>query len=637
MSHVYARPVSWNRVEIRGGFWGRLWGMNHAVTLPLEYEQNEKAGALTCYEWDEDSLPDKPWKIWVGDIAKWLEAASYTLGVRRDDKLAALARTVVDHIIKGQKPDGYLYANPLRREQRWVNLQEWHELYDVGHVIEAAVAYHHATGDRTLLDALCRCADLIDANFGTEPGKRRGYDGHQEIELALVSLYRATGEKRYLNLARFFIEERGSKPAYFELEKKEWERLGIKSFGWINNHEYLQAHKPVREQHDAVGHAVRGMYMYCAMADIAVETDDATLADACRRIWKSAVHKRMYVTGGIGSTAVGEAFTFDYDLPNETAYAETCAAIGLVLFAHRMLSVEPSAEYADVMERALYNGVLSGISLDGKRFFYANHLTVFPNPETSKRADFVSLSRREWFGCACCPPNIARLIAGIGRFIYATRGDTAFVHLYADTSVALEINGTPVQVTQETQYPWHEKVLLSVEPVQPATFTLALRLPGWCRKPAVKVNGKAIKLAPITRKGYAHIRRAWSPGDRVELTLPMPVERVEANPGVRMDCNKVTLQRGPVVYCLEQADNGENLADIYLPRSSKLTATFNAKLLGGCVVIRGKAQRRDNKDWKNRLYRHDASKRKTVSLTAVPYHLWSNRAAGEMAVWVHGG
>ncbi|MCE9591111.1 MAG: glycoside hydrolase family 127 protein [Planctomycetes bacterium] len=629
------QPVPWTRVTIDGGFWGQKWELNRTVTLPLEFEQCERTGALTAYQWDENNLPEREWRIWVGDIAKWLEAASYTLGVVRDDKLAALARTAADHIIKGQKPDGYLYANPIAPDQRWTNLQEKHELYDVGHVMESAAAYHHATGDTSLLDALCRCADLLDAKFGPEPGKSKGYDGHQEVELALVSLYRASGEKRYLNLAKHFLDERGRQPFYFDLEREEWKRLGIKGHGWGVKGEYTQAHKPVREQEDAVGHSVRAMYMYCGMADVGVETGDETLIDACRTLWRSTVRKRMYVTGGIGSTGQGEAFTFDYDLPNETAYAETCAAIGLVLFAHRMLAVEADSEYADVMERALYNGVLSGIGLDGKRFFYANHLTVFPQPDSAKRSDAVALTRQEWFGCACCPPNIARLIAGIGRHIYAQRGDTAFVHLYAQTSASLEIAGRRVKLSQETQYPWREKVLLRVEPESETAFTLALRLPGWCRKPSIKINGKTVNSRTMTKKGYAHLRRKWNPGDVVELTLPMPAERVEAHPNVRMDCNKVALQRGPVVYCIEQADNGVNLADLRLPRASKLTAQYKPGFLGGCVVLRGRAERRENNGWTNRLYNHDRTKRKAVTLTAVPYHLWANRKPGEMLVWMN--
>jgi DUF1680 family protein len=623
-------------LKVTGHFWGPRLERTRTVTLPVEYEQNRKTGALEAYQWEWDpAKPPRPWRIWVGDVGKWIEAASYSLAAHPDPELLQTVENAVQGILKGQKADGYLYANPMAPDQRWTNLQELHEHYDVGHTIEGAVAYYETTGRREFLDALCRCADLLDRNFGPEEGKKRGYDGHPEVELALVKLYRATGERRYLNLAKFFVDERGRKPNYFDQEKEEAKKQNRPLKGWISDYRYVQAHQPVREQKDAVGHAVRAMYLYSGMADVAVETGDRGLLAACKRLWKSATHRQMYVIGGVGSTSHGEAFTFDYDLPNETAYAETCANIALVFFAHRMLQIEADSEYADVMERALYNGVLSGISLDGKRFFYANHLTVCPRASKSA-SGHVAGTRQEWFGCACCPPNIARLLTGLGQYVCSTARDGVYVHLYVGGDSEFTIRGKRVSLKQETEYPWKEQVGITVEPESPFRFTVALRIPGWCRGAKLSVNGKPLAVASATRKGYACIRRVWQKGDRIELTLPMPVERIEANPEVRMDCGKLALQRGPVVYCLEEADNGPHLADIFLPRSSRLTAEFRPMLLGGVVVIRGKAQRRDEAGWGGKLYRPQSSKTRPADIMAVPYYAWANRRPGEMLVWIRG-
>jgi DUF1680 family protein len=628
-------PVPWNQVQVADGFWGRRAQTNRAVTLPLEYQINKKNGVLDAYQWDwwDKSKGNPPWKIWVGDLGKWIEAASYSLGTHPDAEVARLVDDAAAHIIAGQKEDGYIYCNPLTREWRWARLEFWHQFYDAGHTIEGAVARYRATGQRDLLDAMCRYADLIDANFGPEPGKKRGYDGHQEIELALVKLYRATGVERYLKLAKFFLDSRGTEPNYFQEERAVAAKLGLPAPPWAPVAlTHYQAHQPVREQQDAVGHAVRALYMYSGMADVAAETGDAELLAACRRMWKSIVQRRMYVIGGVGSSQNGEKFTFDYDLPNETAYAETCANISLVFFAQRMLQIDADGEYADVMERALYNGVVSGVSLDGQKFFYANHLAAYPDPQ-AKVGEEMAWSRRGWFGCACCPPNIARLIASIGGYAYSVAEKKLYVHLYLGGSVQTVVDGQKVLLRQETEYPWKEQVKLTVEPEQPAEFALMLRVPGWCRRAQLRVNGKAVNLKRGAQKGYAQVRRRWVKGDVVELMLPMPVERIEARPQVRMDCGKVALQRGPIVYCLEEVDNGKDLCDLTLPRGSKLSVRFDSKL-GGAAVITGKALRRDAGGWDGTLYRPVASKRKTVAIRAVPYALWNNRGDGEMLVWI---
>jgi len=626
--------VPLTQVQVNDSFWTPRQETNRKVTIPLEYEVNRKGKVMGAHQWDwwDPNRGKAPWRIIVGDLGKWIEAAAYSLAVRPDPRLAAKVEKVIAGIIKGQKKDGYLYPNPMRRDMVFANLQEYHEMYEVGHDIEGAVAYYAATGRRPFLDAVCRAADLLDRTFGTEKGKLRGYDGHPEIELALVKLYRTTGERRYLKLAKYLVDERGRQPSYFAQEAKKLMRRKVPFFGWQKGQRYenFQAHKPLRQQKEAVGHAVRALYLYSGMADVAAETGDRGLLAVCKRLWQSVTQRRMYVTGGVGSSAHGEAFTFDFDLPNESAYAETCANIALVFFAHRMLQIEADGEYADVMEQALYNGVLSGIALDGRHFFYANHLSAYP--QTTETGDNVAVQRQGWFGCACCPPNVARLLASLGGYIYSKGKNEVRVHLYIAGRADLEVGDQRVVLEQKTRYPWDGSVKLTVQPATPAVFAMALRIPGWCRGATIKVNGRSVPVK--TTKGYARISRCWRKGDRVELTLPMPVERIEANPKVRQDAGCVALQRGPVVYCLEEVDNGKGLNDLVLPRAARFTSKFDPRLLGGVAVITGTARRRDPSSWTDELYRPAGSRFKTVSIKAVPYAVWANRKPGEMIVWM---
>lgn len=567
------------------------------------------------------------------DVAKWLEAASSILMQYPDPDLERLVDGVIDVVAKAQDKDGYLntYFTIKEPEGRWKNLRDNHELYCAGHLIEAGVAHYKATGKGKLLEVVRRLADHIAARFGDGPGKLRGYCGHPEIELALVKLYRTTGERKYLDLAAFFVNERGRRPLYFELEAKE---RGEEQLPWpFWTPEYCQAHLPVREQREAVGHAVRAMYLYSAMADLAFELGDRGLFEACRALWESVTKRRMYVTGGIGSSAEGEAFTFDYDLPPDRAYTETCASIGLVFFAHRMLRLEERGEYGDVLERALYNGVLSGISLDGTRYFYVNPLEVFPEA-VQRRHDLrhVVLSRQPWFPCACCPPNIARLFASLPDYVYSQSGDCLSVHLFVASTVRTNLLGRNLSLIQETEYPWGERVLLRVFPEEPLEFTVAVRVPGWCQEPELLVNGVKLNLAAHLSQGYARVRRLWEKGDVLELFLPMPVERVRANPSVRDAAGKVALQRGPLVFCLEEVDNGAGLASIVLPEDTELSATFVPDLLGGVVVLSGEAVRESASS--PELYSFTKPGRKAVPIKAIPYYAWNNRGIGEMTVWV---
>jgi DUF1680 family protein len=625
-------PAPFTEVVLGDAFWAPRVEVNRAVTIPIEYQQCAKTGRIDAWKLDwKPGMQPEPHYFWDSDLAKWIEGAAYTLATHPDPELERRVDDVVDLIAGAQQPDGYLnvYFTVVAPQDRWANLGMWHELYCAGHLMEAAVAYHEATGKRKLLDVMCRYANYIDSVFG--PGKRSGCPGHQEIELALVKLFRATGERRYLELSRFFLDQRGREPSLFreEMRRLEPEQKGANWYhfgdeaGESFHTEYCQDHLPVREQREAVGHAVRAMYLYCGMADVAAESGDRELLAACKRLWESVCRRRMYVTGGIGPSRHNEGFTSDYDLPNASAYAETCAAIGLVFWSHRMLQLTGEGRFADVMERALYNGVVVGVSLDGAKFFYENPL------ESRGEAH-----RQPWFDCACCPPNIARLLASLGQYVYSQSETEAAVHLYVQGRAMLELGGRKVVVEQKTEYPWRERVRLRIGCEEAARFTLALRLPGWCRGASAKLNGRPLRLEPLTRNGYARVKRLWQPGDEVVLTLPMPVERIEANPAVVAGAGRVALQRGPVVYCLEAVDNGENLNDILLPRGAKLAAKLDRKLLGGVVAITGAARRLDRTDWKGALYRPAGSRTRAARIKAVPYCVWDNRKPGEMLVWI---
>jgi DUF1680 family protein len=630
--HTTWMPVPFTRVAVEDAFWAPRIEVNRRVTLPIEYEQCRATGRLDAWklEWREGMEP-RPHYFWDSDVAKWIEAAAYSLARGPDPELERRVEETVAHIEQAQGSDGYLnvYFRVVAPGDRFSNLGMWHELYCAGHLFEAAVAHHEATGSRRLLDVACRYADHIDSVFGAEG--RPGCPGHPEIELALVKLYRTTGERRYLELARFFLDQRGQRPSFFREEMRgldpEMKRLNWYFFGdetGENFHtEYCQDHLPVREQSDAVGHAVRAMYLYCAMVDVAAETGDEELLRAGERLWESVCRRRMYVTGGIGPSRQNEGFTSDYDLPNRSAYAETCAAIGLVFWNHRLLQLTGEGRFADVMERALYNGAIAGVSLDGKKFFYVNPL--------ESRGD---VHRQEWFDCACCPPNIARMLASFGQYVYSQSETEAAVHLYVEGSGELDLGGRRVVIEQRTGYPWEEQVTLRIRPEEPAEFTLALRIPGWCRGAALKLDRGSVSLPPLTHGGYARLERLWQPGDEVRLTLPMPVERVEAHPAVISDVGRVALQRGPLVYCLEAVDNGPNLNDLLLPRDARLEPAFEPDLLGGVGVLTGHARRIDRADWKDALYRPAESRTRAATLRAVPYCVWNNRTVGEMLVWI---
>jgi len=652
------QPVPLEHVHIEDRFWSPSIRLVQDVVIPYQYETlHDRVPGV------EPSHAVRNFEIAAGraegefggmvfqdsDVAKWLEAAAYSLMLRPDAELEQQTDQLIELVAAAQQPDGYLntYYTVKEPGRRWTNLTDCHELYCAGHMIEAATAYYRATGKRRLLDVVCRFVDHIATVFGEEEGKLRGYDGHQEIELALVKLYQVTGERRYLDLSAFFINERGQQPSFLV---EEWKRRG-KISHWSNgapagspNLAYHQAHLPVREQEEAVGHAVRAVYMYTAMADLALHLQDESLLAACRRLWSNVTGKQMYITGGIGSTHHGEAFTFDYDLPNDTVYSETCAAIGLIFFAQRMLQLEPRGEYADVMERALMNTVIAGMAQDGKHFFYVNPLEVWPAAcRHNPGKHHVKPTRPGWFGCACCPPNVARLLTSLGEYVYSSSADTLYVHLYiaGETEVRLA-GGNSIRLEQESLLPWSGEVALTIEPAQEGEFTLAVRLPGWSRDTGLLINGEAVELAACSRDGYAYITRNWRKGDRVELSLDMSVQRMEAHPQVRANAGKAALQRGPLVYCFEEADNAAPLASLTLAAQDGEGGDFAAKLLPGtacglpedAVIIELAGFRESDEGWSNHLYRPSAKARQATVLRAVPYYLWGNRGEGEMAVWL---
>lgn len=570
------------------------------------------------------------------DLAKWMEAVSYSLALRSDDDLKLHLEEAIALVSKAQEADGYLdtYFTIEEPSARWTNLRDKHELYCAGHMIEAAVANYEVTGNKALLNVACRLADHICEMFGQESTKRHGYPGHEEIELALIKLYHATNERKYLDLAHYFIRERGKAPYYFKIEAMARGEAKLDELWDPSKLEYFQAHMPVTEQ-EAIGHAVRAMYLYSGMTDVAMETGDADLAQACRRLWDDVVKRKMYITGGVGSSSFGEAFTFAYDLPNDTAYTETCASIGLIFWAHRMFMMDQDAKYIDIMERALYNTVFAAMALDGKKYFYVNPLEVWPEA-CHKREDHrhVKTERQKWYDCACCPPNIARLLTSIGKYVYALDEDknTLFVNLYMDGQIKFNLNDEEIVLEQDTVYPWDGSISFTVASNTPVTFSLALRIPDWCKKWSIKINGQEIQEYE-KNKGYAMITRVWGQEDKVELTLDMPVMTMRANPEVRADAGKVAIQRGPVVYCAEETDNGPNIANIELLPEPDFSVVYDEELLDGVCYITAKARRAKVGSYDG-LYREMNNDYEETVVKLVPYYAWNNRGEGEMMVWL---
>ncbi|WP_426128574.1 glycoside hydrolase family 127 protein [Pararhizobium sp. PWRC1-1] len=627
------RPLPVPSVDIHGLFGDRQDAICDTTAETL-LDRCVEAGMISAIDTSKPSpgivIPIQPWggttqMFWDSDLGKSIETVAYSLYRRKNPKLEARVDDIIDLYGKMQDEDGYLNAwfQRVQSDRRWTNLRDHHELYCAGHLIEGAVAYFQATGKRKLLDIMCRYSDYLIQTFGSGEGQLRGYCGHEEIELALVKLARVAGQKKYLDLSKFFVDERGAEPHYFT---EEAIRDGRDPANFIQKtYEYSQSHQPVRDQKKVVGHAVRAMYLYAGMADIATEYNDDSLTAALETLWDDLTTKQMYLTGGIGPAASNEGFTDYYDLPNESAYAETCASVGLVFWANRMLGRGPNRRYADIMEQALYNGAMSGLSLDGKTFFYENPL------ESAGRHH-----RWVWHHCPCCPPNIARLLASIGSYMYAVSEDEIAVHLYGESTARFDIGGSRIELAQNTRYPWNGAIRLDVKTDKPARFAISLRIPEWADGSTLKVNSETADLDATMVDGYARIERDWKSGDHIDLDIPLAPRALFANPQVRQDAGRTALMRGPMVYCVEATDNGDGLNGIQLSDDLSDFTTIEIPELRGAVAL-DMPVTRDQADWGDALYRTSPPKTEKTTARFVPYPFWDNRAPGEMLVWVRAG
>ncbi len=622
------RAIKPTEVRFLDNFWSKRIETNGLVTIPHSFRQSEETGRIKNFEVasgqaEGDFCSRFPFDD--SDVYKLIEGASYQLMLEKNPELEKYLDLLIEKIAAAQEEDGYLYtARTIKnrggkipyddwvRDRRWANTAFSHELYNLGHLFEAAVAHYQATGKKSLLEVALKAADMLIREFG--PGKLNFPPGHQEVEIGLVKLYRLTGKKKYLDLASFFLEQRGNPQ-------------GRELYGY-----YSQDHKPVKEQTEAVGHAVRAAYMYAAMADVAALTGDLAYVQALDKLWEDVVFKKIYITGGIGSTGAWEGFGPAYHLPNASAYAETCASIANAFWNYRMFLLHGEAKYLDVFERVLYNGFLSGLSLTGDRFFYANPLASFGQHE-----------RSPWFSCACCPPNIVRFIPQLGQYVYAISDDCLYLNLFARSRGEVELEGVKVELEQETDYPWSGEIKIKVTPQKEKDFTLMLRIPGWALeqpipgdlyyfadkselKPLVRVNGQEVPLN--LEKGFLPLSRTWKAGDVVEVSLPIEPRLIKAHDQVKDNIGLVAVQRGPVVYCAEWPDNQGRVSNLLLPEGVSFSTEYRPDLLGGLVVVKagGKAYVME----KNKIKIQDRE------IILIPYYAWAHRGRGEMAVWLAG-
>jgi uncharacterized protein len=625
------RPVPFTQVKVTDEFWSPRLATNRTATIPYDFKKCEETGRISNFAKAAKLMKGKHEGIFFNDsdVYKVVEGASYSLAIHPDPNLDKYLDDLIAKFAAAQEPDGYLYTArtidpnhpaPGAGSKRWELLPSAHEMYNMGHMIEGAVAHWQATGKRSFLNVAVKCADLLDRVFG--PNGNHGVCGHEEIEIALAKLYRATGNDKYLKLAKFFLDQRGT-------------ANGRKLYG-----DFCQDHMPLLQQTEAVGHCVRAGYLYSAMADVAALTGNPDYVRAIERIWQDVVGKKLYLTGGIGLHGHGEGFGKAYDLPNEASYGETCASIANAMWNHRMFLLSGDGKYMDVAERTIYNGMLAGVSLSGDRFFYTNPL--YSNGKHQ---------RSLWFDCSCCPSNVVRFIPSLPGYAYGVGGDSLYVALFVAGQATVKMPGGDVRLNVTTRYPWDGAVKIAVDPTAAASgdFELCLRIPGWVggqvvpsdlytfyRQPAakgavsplatLKVNGQAVEAKQD--KGFARVRRKWSAGDTVELTLPMEVRRVQANEKVAADAGLVAVQRGPLVYCAEGVDNPGGLRSVVLGDDVALTPQQRKDLLGGVTVLVGKAASlRQAPDGKGVL-------REDRPLVLVPYYAWAHRAAGEMAVWL---
>lgn len=602
------RHINYLDVDIQSGFWKKKQDMARQSTIYAVYSRFKDTGRIDAFKCDwTEGKENKPHYFWDSDVAKWIEGAAYITAKKRDRKLEKYIDEIVDQIEKNQGEDGYfnIYYTVVEPEIRF-QLRHTHELYCAGHLIEAAVAYYEATNKRKFLDLMIKYADYIYTRFYVQKNCGFTTSGHEEIELALVKLYRVTNDEKYLKLAEFFIYERGTQN---DVREEKYD-------GVCN-----QSNLPVLEQDEAVGHAVRAMYLYSGMADVARLNGDEKLKETCIRLFDDVVTKKMYITGGIGSSSCGEAFTVPYDLPNLVSYTETCASIGLVLFAHRMMLLNPDSKYEDVIERVIYNGFLSSTSLDGRSFFYENPLEIIPylssrddkNNNNYRSIHFPPKKRSEVFSCSCCPPNISRFIPSIANYLYSVEGETVFIHQYMQSTARICLSGKEIKVSQKTNYPNSGKVNILVEG---GGCTVAVRVPWWCEK------------AFETKKGYAYYN--VRDGEILSVDFGMPISFIEANRKVILNCRKYALMRGPVVYCMEGCDNPKPLRDILVDTKTKVNIEKDGTMLLPKLKCKGYVRKMSDDI---SLYVKKQSKDEKTDVTFIPYYAFANRGEEEMLVW----
>lgn len=632
MNDYPVKPVAFTNVKFTDDFWLPRLDTNRIITIPYDFKKCEETHRIDNFAiaggLQEGSFIGIRYND--SDVFKVIEGAAYSLNIHPDPELEKYLDDLIAKIAAAQEDDGYLYTcrtiNPdsLPRhtgETKWSQLKDSHELYNIGHMYEAAVAYYQATGKKSLLDVAIKSANLVDKIFGPGKDQLHGVPGHQEIEMGLVKLYRVTADEKYLKLAKYFLDQRGNANGH---ELYVYGEDG-------NNKVYTQDHKPVIEQSEAVGHAVRAVYMYSGMADIAALTEDGNYNRAIDELWNNVVSKKLYITGGIGAKHAGEAFGENYDLPNLSAYNETCAAIANMLWNQRMFLLNENAKYIDVFERTLYNGFLSGVSIHGDKFFY-------PNPLESDG----SHERKPWFSCSCCPTNVVRFLPSLPGYVYAHTKNDLFINLYIGNEANINMNFGKINLSQSTNYPWDGNVKINIEPETKSKFTVSLRIPGWAQnkpvpsdlyyymnesdqKPIIKINNEETEYT--ISNGFAKINRQWEKGDIIEINFPMPVRKVIANENVTEDIGKFSIERGPIVYCAEWVDNGGKVRNLLLDKNTAFINEFNETLINGVNLLKGKSKSLSIDKSNNSIIE------KEQNFVAIPYYAWAHRGNGEMTVW----